>query len=841
MYKAVYFDGEKLNADTWDYLKKHKLVFHTPQYQGYDGLPIGNGSFGGMIYHSRSKIHVALNHTDAIDFDKNGNFEAWSRCSEEKNTGPVSCAHLTITDYMPSYDTLYIENYEASLDIRDGTARLDAATPFSQNHLTAFVSRRKEMEVISYKSCSRDGIVRSLELSRWGSRNFFHDYEQISEKRTKNLGDTSSGETRGCIYVMQRVRGCQILTLLYVLDKKTKEEPKHIKKTKRNPHNISMEFERAIELDVDIYIRVLAQDTVYLEKEAERFIQDITRNSWERIRVGQREEWKNYWKKPFIYLPEDDYLENICYLYLYLMNSCSRGRYPITFGSIWCHNHDTRNWGHYYHWNHQQIYWGMFASGKEELCKNYLDFRFHMLSNALKDGKELFGVDGAYFSDIANFNGYQALEPDTVRNLTCGVQIALDFYRYYCYSNDMEFMKIRVYPFMKAVMRLYEGLLIKNKEGVYEIKGGSSCFESYWNLRRTITDRMMIVALIKGLLHLGNLMGEKQEKMEEWEDYQNCIYPIPITKLCETGDSIISAGIKWDGTNVAYKESEYPLNTFGMCQLTGAYPAEITTQGSEDYELTCRTAKAMFYDYIYENNGMRLCGHSTAPVVAAKLGMREDTLKIIHLFIERYQCFANGLFHFSNVEAEQFYKKKFFSRMVSEKEVTDWEKTHEKKDGTRVRMNSEQFRHCYFEPQGEILAAVTEMLMQSHEGKIRLFPSVPESYTATFSLKAEGAHEITSQMEKGEIRYAAVKAAKDDELKLVCPWKEPVRIICEKQEIPFLLEEEILKIPVKKDKLYLIERCAYPLGQYYLNKIPSSENKGCKEFRSRWLGCEQRF
>ena len=63
-----------------------------------------------------------------------------------------------------------------------------------------------------------------------------------------------------------------------------------------------------------------------------------------------------------------------------------------------------------------------------------------MLEHARQDAKTHFDADGAFFSDISNLNGYNAIEPDTIRNCSVGAQIALDFYRYYLYTGDTAFL-----------------------------------------------------------------------------------------------------------------------------------------------------------------------------------------------------------------------------------------------------------------------------------------------------------------------------------------------------------------------------------------------------------------
>ena len=89
----------------------------------------------------------------------------------------------------------------------------------------------------------------------------------------------------------------------------------------------------------------------------------------------------------FLHVAQEDYLENLWYVYLYQLNSCGRGKYPITFAGLWNWFKDSRNWGHFYHWNHQQNYWPVLAAGHPELLKNYLEYRWAMLEHARQDAK----------------------------------------------------------------------------------------------------------------------------------------------------------------------------------------------------------------------------------------------------------------------------------------------------------------------------------------------------------------------------------------------------------------------------------------------------------------------
>jgi len=80
------------------------------------------------------------------------------------------------------------------------------------------------------------------------------------------------------------------------------------------------------------------------------------------------------------------------------------------------------------------------------------------------------------------------------------------------------------------------------------------------------------------------------------------------------------------------------------------------------------------------------------------------------------------------------------------------------------------FRHFDFEMLPIIATAVNEMLLQSHEGRIRLFAACPADYSGEFRLSAEGGFVVHSQMESGKVLFAEIEAARDGVIRLVDPW-----------------------------------------------------------------------
>ena len=82
------------------------------------------------------------------------------------------------------------------------------------------------------------------------------------------------------------------------------------------------------------------------------------------------------------------------------------------------------------------------------------------------------------------------------------------------------------------------------------------------------------------------------------------------------------------------------------------------------------------------------------------------------------------------------------------------------------------------EGNASFLFCATEMLIQSYDGIIRLFPSVEKNFTGGFTgLLANGGFEVSARMEKGKVVYAKVKSLAGGLMRMYNPNKKGDRII----------------------------------------------------------------
>jgi hypothetical protein len=213
-------------------------------------------------------------------------------------------------------------------------------------------------------------------------------------------------------------------------------------------------------------------------------------------------------------------------------------------------------------------------------------------------------------------------------------------------------------------------------------------------------------------------------------------------------------------------------------------------------------------------------------------------MRILRLFAERYQQFPSGLTHFTNTDDRHFRPETYRPRVLPvEAGKTEWEKVHEKSEGLRADISRDYFLHCYFESAANIMTGVNEMLLQSHDDVIRVFPATEEYFTGLFTLCAAGGFTVTSEMSEGDIRFVHIRSVSNRICKIESPWPgAAVSVICGGKSIDFTRNGTILEWGAVTGGEYLIIRCEYPLDCYYREDIRCDENTLPKEWRGKTIG-----
>jgi hypothetical protein len=142
-------------------------------------------------------------------------------------------------------------------------------------------------------------------------------------------------------------------------------------------------------------------------------------NSFDGLLENNRKWWGNYWSKAFIHLHSadnvaDEVEKNFTY-YLYVMASCSRGDYMPGFRSmLWNTTGDMAMWGSQYWWNNQGTYFnGLTPVNRPELLAPVFSTFSKQYESYATAARQQWGSKGIWIPETTWFNGLEVL-PDSI-------------------------------------------------------------------------------------------------------------------------------------------------------------------------------------------------------------------------------------------------------------------------------------------------------------------------------------------------------------------------------------------------------------------------------------------
>jgi hypothetical protein len=146
-------------------------------------------------------------------------------------------------------------------------------------------------------------------------------------------------------------------------------------------------------------------------------IDAVASNRFDDLLASNRKWWADYWDRGFIQMHSADgvadTLELNYHYFLYVMASCSRGEYPARFGGmLWYSNADLRAWGSLYWWANQSCYYnGLAPTNRFEILDPTFSMYTKMYDASALAAKQQWGSQGIWIPETTWFNGEPAL-PD---------------------------------------------------------------------------------------------------------------------------------------------------------------------------------------------------------------------------------------------------------------------------------------------------------------------------------------------------------------------------------------------------------------------------------------------
>jgi hypothetical protein len=172
------FPGGFTSVDYPAFLSRHDVVYQAPVVDAFDGLPVGNGDLGALVWTPPDRLRLQVNKVDLIDDGPDEPLQSWADDWDEVSTMLRHAATLSIGNSLRTYDRVYLTDFEARLRLADARVDLRAATPFASASLEAFASDAGVL-VLRYRDTTEEPVARTIALERWGTRSFIHWYRKI--------------------------------------------------------------------------------------------------------------------------------------------------------------------------------------------------------------------------------------------------------------------------------------------------------------------------------------------------------------------------------------------------------------------------------------------------------------------------------------------------------------------------------------------------------------------------------------------------------------------------------------------------------------------------------------
>jgi alpha-L-fucosidase 2 len=440
--------------------------------------------------------------------------------------------------------------------------------------------------------------------------------------------------------------------------------------------------------------------------------------------------WEDFWSRSAIDLP-DSVLERQWHLEMYKFGAAARsGAPPISLQSVWtADNGLLPPWkGDFHHdLNTQLSYWPAYSGNHLDLAEGFVDWLWSVRDESKRFTRWFYGTEGLNVPGVTTLRGepmggwiQYSLGPTT------SAWLGHHFYLQWKYSMDSAFLREKAYPWIRETAVHLIGLSEKDEKGRRKLPLSSSpeIFNNSreaWFENLTNYDLAMVRWTLATAAELATVLGLPEEARQwqaalgEWPDF-----------------AVDSTGFLF-AEGVPYSESHRHFS-----HLVAYHPLSLVdwSNGEEDQRLIRATLARL--DTIGPDFW---CGYSWAWLgnLRARALDGGGAAEALRIFSKAF-CLPNS-FHVNG-------------------------------DQSGLGYSTMTYRPFTLEGNFACAAGIQEMLLQSHTGVIRIFPAIPGGWSdVSFAdLRAEGAFLVSARRTGGRLEEVLIHAEKGGVVRLDNPF-----------------------------------------------------------------------
>lgn len=420
--------------------------------------------------------------------------------------------------------------------------------------------------------------------------------------------------------------------------------------------------------------------------------------------------WKDFWNQSSIRVP-DHLLEKQWYLEQYKFGAAARrGAPPISLQAVWtADNGRIPPWkGDYHHdLNTQLSYWPCYSGNHLDEGLGYFDHLEENKANYKRYTRQFFGTDGLAVPGVTTLDGTEmggwiqySLSP------TVSAWLAHHYYLHWRYSMDREFLKQRAYPWVKDVATHLEQITVKDANGFRKLPISSSPEVnnndiSAWFHEDTNYDLALMRFTFKAAAELANELRLDQEA-RHWEKIGNEFSDFSLSEALEMK---FAPSLPYDQSHRHFSHV-MAIHPLGLIRWEDGERARTIITNS--IKLMDKVGPDWWTGYSY----------SWLANLKARAKDGEGAARALEIFAEAF-CLKNS-FHVNGDQTKSGYSK--FT-----------------------------YRPFTLEGNFAFAAGLQEMMLQSYAGFIEVMPAVPSAWkdVSFDKLRAEGAFIVTAKKVDG--------------------------------------------------------------------------------------------
>ena len=688
----------------------HSLHFDTLAKRWDEGMPLGNGWLGALIWQKGDHLRMSLDRVDLWD-DR-----PMPEIDQLKFSWVVEKVKLNQYDSVQKIGDEPYEKYPAPTKIPGAALEFDLAKIGTVVSNTLDISNGLSTIRFSNGVVLNNYVHASKEVGYFGFENLTGELP-LPELMIPNYVSADAGGTGNS------VEGQGLQKLGYTkgtITRKANSILYHQPTWNGNYYEVFVQWNR---LPGN---RFIGQWTITNNKKAFLpALQGAEPTGW----AAHIKWWNDFWSRSSINIP-DTILEKQYYLELYKFGCVARSNTPpISLQAIWtADNGNLPPWkGDFHHdLNTQLSYWPGYASNHLDLTASYTNWLWKVMPENKKWTKQYFGVDGLNVPGVTTISGkamggwiQYSMSPTTV------AWLAQHFYWQWKYSGDKRFLNSIAIPYFKEAGKFLDAMTGDKKDPHLPLSSSPEFHDN--SIRAWFKDYTNYdLSLLKGFYLEKNIMGF---------------------------DAAIAAG-----------------RPFGMVEMEGpVFP----TLHSNSTGLTVAPGQDLDQSHRHMSPYMSIYPVGLLSVEdPGQKSLIDRSLRHIEKTGTREWCgysfswmsclYARG--HEGDSAAAML--RHFATNFCS---INSFHLNGDQKGG---QYSSFTYRPFTLEGNFAFAQGVQEMLIQSYQGYIEVFPALPAAWkNVSFStLRTEGAFLVSAKKEQGNVKEVTLKSVAGGELRLKLPF-----------------------------------------------------------------------